>query len=66
MQQPDDPILTPAEMARDARISLATWRRRWRRHREVEEALIWVSPKRSGMRQSRWRAILGQGWRRKP
>ena len=42
MQQSNDFFLTPLEMARAARISLATWRRRWRHHPEVEKALIWL------------------------
>jgi hypothetical protein len=65
VQEPDDPIIVPIEMARDARIALATWRRRWRHHPEVEKALIWLSPRRCGMRQSRWRSILAGGVRRK-
>ena len=67
MRGPDDPnpILTPAEMAKDARISKATWHRRWRYDPRVVKALIRLSPRRHGMRQRKWRAILAEGVRPK-
>ena len=61
MQQPDDPIITPREMAKCGRMSDATWHRNYRYDPRVLEKLIWISPRRLGMRASDWHAILGQG-----
>ena len=59
-----DPILTPADMCSEAKISLSTWRRQFRHTLPV----VRLSPKRVGVRASAWRAELarrtsGQGGR---
>jgi hypothetical protein len=56
---PLDPVLSPREMALDAGISLKT------RHRNYRHTLriLYLSPKRIGVRQSEWRKALEQ---RKP
>jgi hypothetical protein len=63
--EPDDPILTPDEMADDAGIARSTWHRNWRFHPDVEAELIWISAKRIGLMRSTWRRILTSGTRPK-
>jgi hypothetical protein len=58
LREPDDPVLSPAEMARDGDMSDATWRRNYRHHPDLE--IIQISPRRIGARQSNWRAVLGK------
>ena len=57
-RQPEDPILSPQEMADDAGISLATWRRNFRDDPQLE--IMQVTPRRIGARQSKWRWTLDQ------
>jgi hypothetical protein len=55
-RQPEDPILSPAEMATDGNISEATWYRNYRYHPKLR--IIQISPRRIGARQSNWRQVL--------
>jgi hypothetical protein len=55
-RQPEDPILSPQEMAQDAGINLATWRRNYR----DKLPIIQISPRRIGARKSDWRRELDQ------
>jgi hypothetical protein len=54
IRRPEDPILSPEEMARDAGISISTWRREYR----DALSIIQVSPRRISSRQSEWRRVL--------
>lgn len=49
-----DPILSPADMCAEAKISLATWRRQYRDALPI----VKLSPKRIGVRRSEWLAEL--------
>jgi len=51
-----DPILSPADMCSEAKISLSTWRRQFRHTLPV----VQLSPKRVGVRASAWRAELAR------
>jgi hypothetical protein len=53
---PDDPILSPAEMAEDGNISVATWNRNYRHRLPV----IQISPRRIGVRRSAWLRALAE------
>ena len=57
-REPQDPILSPQEMADDAGISLATWRRNFRNDPQLE--IMQVTPRRIGARQSEWQRTLDQ------
>jgi hypothetical protein len=56
LRQPDDPVLSEAEMAADGNISRATWRRNYRHDPDLK--IIQISPRRIGARQSNWRKVL--------
>jgi predicted DNA-binding transcriptional regulator AlpA len=55
-RQPEDPILSPQEMAADGGMSEATWYRNYRYHPDLK--IIWISPRRIGARFSNWRRVL--------
>ena len=57
-RQPEDPILSPEEMATDAGVSGATWYRNYRHHPNLR--IIQISPRRIGARQSNWRQVLAK------
>jgi hypothetical protein len=59
-QGPEDPVMSPREMCQDAGVSMATWRRTYRKPLAVAGALIRLSPRRIGARQSKWREALEQ------
>jgi hypothetical protein len=54
---PIDPIMSPAEMAVDAGISIATWYRHYR----PKLPIIKISARRVGARRSEWLRALEQG-----
>jgi hypothetical protein len=56
LREPADPVLSPAEMAGDGNVSLATWYRQYRHDPDLE--IIQVSPRRIGARQSNWQKVL--------
>jgi hypothetical protein len=57
-REPDDPILSPDEMAADAGISPSTWVREYRYDPDLE--LFQLSARRLGARLSNWRSVVGK------
>jgi hypothetical protein len=57
-QGPEDPFMSPTEMCQDARISMATWRRTYRKSLAAAGDLFRLSPGRIGVRRSSWRRAL--------
>jgi hypothetical protein len=51
-----DPILAPADMCSEGKISLSTWRRQYRNSLPI----VQISPKRIGVRRSDWLAALAR------
>lgn len=56
LRHPEDPILSPEQMAQDAGIALVTWHRNFRHHPKLK--IVKISPRRIGARQSNWRQVL--------
>jgi hypothetical protein len=57
-REPEDPFLSPAEMAAEAGIALITWQRRYRNDPELD--VTQLSLRRIGARRSRWHRVLEQ------